>query len=109
MNDDPAARGPAPSIGIVGVACRDPDADSALTLSEKTLAGRRAFRRLPPARLDPTERREADPAEPGLAVPPRAALIEGWHFDRSAYGISELAYQAAATAWTVRTPRHSSP
>ena len=98
MNDDPAAGGPAPSIAIVGVACRFPDADDALTLLDMTLAGRRAFRRLPPARLDPAERREADPAEPGLAVPPRAALIEGWQFDRSAYGISELAYQAADPA-----------
>jgi len=98
MNDDPAARCPAPSIAIVGVACRFPDADDALTLLDMTLAGRRAFRRLPPARLDPAERREADPAAPGLAVPPRAALIEGWQFDRSAYGISEFAYQAAGPA-----------
>ena len=98
MNDDPAARCPAPSIAIVGVACRFPDADDALTLLDMTLAGRRAFRRLPPARLDPAERREADPAAPGLAVPPRAALIEGWQFDRSAYGISEFAYQAADPA-----------
>src|ERR1035437_4784681 len=81
MIDDPAAQGPAPSIAIVGVACRFPDADDALTLLDMTLAGRRAFRRLPPARLDHAERREAGPADPGLAVPPRAALIEGWQFD----------------------------
>jgi enediyne polyketide synthase len=98
MIDDPAAQGPAPSIAIVGVACRFPDADDALTLLDMTLAGRRAFRRLPPARLDHAERREADPADPGLAVPPRAALIEGWQFDRNAYGISESAYRAADPA-----------
>ena len=31
-------------------------------------------------------------------MPPRAALIEGWQFDRNAYGISEFAYQAADPA-----------
>src|ERR1035438_4633710 len=98
MIDDPAAQGPAPSIAIVGVACRFPDADDALTLLDMTLAGLRAFRRLPPARLDHAERREADPADPGLAVPPMAALIEGWQFDRNGHGTSTRAYRAADPA-----------
>src|SRR6202161_1286385 len=105
MNDDPAAWGPAPSIAIVGVACRFPDADDAPALLDMTLAGRRAFRRLPPARLDPADGRIADLAAPGeeaarlgLAAPPRAALLEGWQFDRSAFGISESAYRAADPA-----------
>src|ERR1700722_9347118 len=100
MDDDSAALGPAPSIAIVGVACRFPDADDALTLLDMSLAGRRAFRRRPPARPGPAGRGEADPAEPGaaepgaaepgpaepsqaapgLAAPPQAALIEGWQF-----------------------------
>ena len=42
MDDDSAAPGPAPPIAIVGVACRFPDADDALTLLDMSLAGRRA-------------------------------------------------------------------
>ena len=105
MAEDLAPPAPAPPIAIVGVACRFPDADAAPALLDMTLAGRRAFRRLPPARLDPAGRRTADPAGPaeeaarlGLAAPPRAALLEGWQFDRSAFGISESAYRAADTA-----------
>src|SRR5450755_4319680 len=105
MAEDLAPPAPAPPIAIVGVACRFPDADDAPALLDMTLAGRRAFRRLPPARLDPAGRRTADPAGPaeeaarlGLAAPPRAALLEGWQFDRSAFGISESAYRAADPA-----------
>jgi enediyne polyketide synthase len=95
---DSAPQDPAPAIAIVGVACRFPDADDALTLLDMALAGRRAFRRLPPARLGPAGRHDTDTAEPGLAAPPRAALIEDWQFDRSAFGISESAYRAADPA-----------
>jgi enediyne polyketide synthase len=95
---DPTPPDPGPAIAIVGVACRFPDADDALTLLDMTLTGRRAFRRLPPARLGPASRHDTDPAKPGPAAPPRAALIEGWQFDRSAFGISESVYRAADPA-----------
>jgi len=95
---DPASQDPVPAIAIVGVACRFPDADDALALLDMTLTGRRAFRRLPPARLGPAGRHDTDTAEPEPAAPSRAALIEGWQFDRSAFGISESAYRAADPA-----------
>ncbi len=40
-----------PAIAIVGMACRYPDARSPAELWENVLAGRRAFRRMPPERL----------------------------------------------------------
>jgi len=68
-------------IAIVGLACRFPDADDPLALFESALAGRRAFRRLPPGRLgaaaDPEDGRDGGRPGSGGSVP-RAALIEGW-------------------------------
>src|ERR1700723_3440279 len=89
-------------IAIVGLACRFPDADDPLALFESTLAGRRAFRRLPPGRLGAVADPDADPGA-GLAGTsggsvPRAALIEGWQFDRAGFGIAEHAYRAADPA-----------
>ncbi len=75
-------------IAIVGLACRFPDADDPLTLFESALAGRRSFRRLPPGR--------AGTAAGG--PPPRAALVEGWQFSRTEFGVPEAAYQAADPA-----------
>jgi len=112
MPEDPVPAASAQPIAIVGVACRFPDADDAPALLEMCLAGRRAFRRVPSAQLDPARRRPASPAEPeragpvGAAPAPaparaathRAALIEGWRFDRGAFGISESAYLVADPA-----------
>ena len=89
-------------IAIVGLACRFPDADDPLALFETALAGRRAFRRLPPGRLgavpDPDTSREAGlPAAASSAVP-RAALLEGWQFDRAAFGVAEHSFLAADPA-----------
>ncbi|HEX5288820.1 MAG TPA: beta-ketoacyl synthase N-terminal-like domain-containing protein, partial [Streptosporangiaceae bacterium] len=65
----------APSVAVVGLACRFPDADDPPTLLDTILTGRRAFRQVPPGRLDLA----------GLgAARPRAGLIEGWQFDRAA-------------------------
>ena len=89
MRDRPAPDTPGESIAIVGMACRFPDAAHPAEFLELFLSGRRAFRRLPPARLDVTEYAES-------AV--RAALIEGWRFDRAAFGITEPAYRAADPA-----------
>jgi enediyne polyketide synthase len=89
-------------IAIVGLACRFPDADDPLALFESALAGRRAFRRLPPGRLGAVAgpHDDRDGARPGSGgTVPRAALIEGWQFDRAGFGIAEHAYQAADPAF----------
>ncbi len=87
-------------IAIVGLACRFPDADDPLSLFESALAGRRAFRQLPPGRLGVLPDPDQDAGLPGPAVRsvPRAAVLEGWHFDRTAFGIAEPAYLAADPA-----------
>ena len=40
------------SLAVVGLACRYPDADDTADLFDAVLTGRRAFRRIPPARFD---------------------------------------------------------
>ena len=88
-------------IAIVGLACRFPDADDPLALFESALAGRRAFRRMPPGRAGGAPGRHPGwNGQHGLAAgrPPRAALLEGWDFDRAGFGITEPAYRAADPA-----------
>jgi acyl transferase domain-containing protein len=91
------------------MACRFPEAAHTAEFLELFLTGRRSFRRLPPVRLDVAGDGDpplgaagpgpADGPDPGSAEPPvRAALIEGWHFDRAAFGITEPAYRAADPA-----------
>jgi enediyne polyketide synthase len=88
-------------IAIVGLACRFPDADDPLALFESTLAGRRAFRRLPPGRLgaitDPDAGHGAGLPGPAGGVP-RAALLEGWEFDLAGFGVAERTFLAADPA-----------
>src|ERR1022692_4064286 len=91
----PAAGQP---IAIVGLACRYPDADDPPALLDLVLTGRRAFRRLPPCRLDLADYYSADPAAPDTTYSTRAALIEGWQFDQAAFGVSAAAYEAADPA-----------
>src|SRR5580692_5596381 len=101
MPEGTAPGSSATPIAIVGLACRFPDADDPLALFESALAGRRAFRRLPPGRLGAVAgpHDDRDGARPGSGgTVPRAALIEGWQFDRAGFGIAEHAYQAADPA-----------
>ena len=103
MPENPAPQGAAEPIAIVGMACRFPDAANPADFLELVLTGRRAFRAMPPVRLDVTEYGDAESDAPGqLAAgaigPGRAALIEGWRFDRAAYGVTQAAYQAADPA-----------
>jgi enediyne polyketide synthase len=84
----------APPIAIVGIACRYPDARTPLELWENVLAGRRAFRRLPRQRLPLDEYASTDRAAPDLAYPTRAALIDGYRFDRVHFRVSAATYQS---------------
>ncbi len=62
------------------------------------LSGRRAFRRIPPCRVDLADYYSSDPATADATYSTRAALIEGWRFDRAAFGISQTAYYSADPA-----------
>ncbi|MGO9500653.1 MAG: beta-ketoacyl synthase N-terminal-like domain-containing protein [Streptosporangiaceae bacterium] len=87
-----------PPIAVVGLACRFPDADDPPALLETILTGRRAFRRLPPCRVDLSDYYSPDPSTPDATYSTRAALLEGWQFDRDAFGVSPEAYTAADPA-----------
>ncbi|MDN3022771.1 type I polyketide synthase [Streptomyces sp. S.PB5] len=92
--------GPAPhdGIAVVGLACRYPDADDPAQLWDLVLRQRRAFRRLPAERLivedylDPTRR------NPDGLYGTRAALLEGWHFDRGAFRVPGPVHRATDPA-----------
>ncbi len=88
----------APSIAIVGMGCRFPDADDPAALLDLVLTGRRAFRRLPPGRLELADYYSADRATPDATYSARAALLEGWQFDLAAFGVPGPVYQAADPA-----------
>jgi len=92
-----AAPGSGP-IAIVGMGCRFPDADDPATLLDLVLTGRRAFRRLPPSRLELADYYSADRATPDATYSARAALLEGWQFDLRAFGVPAAVYQAADPA-----------
>ncbi len=86
------AGGAAVPVAIVGLACRYPDADDVAAFSQMIATGRRAFRRIPPCRVDLADYYSSDPATPDATYSTRAALIEGWRFDRAAFGISQATY-----------------
>ena len=99
MPGSEAANG-APAIAIIGVGCRFPDADDPAALLDLVLTGRRAFRRLPPSRLELADYFSADRATPDATYSARAALLEGWEFDLAAFGVPAALYQAAdPTHW----------
>ncbi|WP_031226270.1 polyketide synthase, partial [Streptomyces roseochromogenus] len=85
-------------IAVVGMACRYPDADDPAQLWDLVLRKRRAFRRLPEERLavedyaDPTRR------DPDSTYATRAALLEGWRFDRGAFRVPGAVHRATDPA-----------
>ena len=85
-------------IAIVGLACRYADAADPASLLDVITTGRRAFRRIPPCRVDLADYYSANPRTPDATYSTRAALIEGWRFDRKAFGISPQAYSSADPA-----------
>jgi enediyne polyketide synthase len=82
----------------VGLACRFPDADDAAALLDVVLTRRQAFRRIPRCRLDLGDYYSEDPAAPDATYSRRAALLEGWQFDRAAFGVPEAVVRAADPA-----------
>ena len=96
---DTASAGPAQgsesSIAIVGLACRYPDADDTAALLDAVLTGRRAFRRIPPARFELADYYDPNPDARDATYGTRAALLEGWRFDQAAFGVSGPDYLSA--------------
>jgi len=87
-----------PPIAVVGLACRYPDADDPPALLDLVATGRRAFRRIPPGRLDLADYYSPNPRTPDATYSTRAALIEGWRFDPATFRVSDAAYRAADPA-----------
>jgi len=87
-------------IAIVGMACRYPDARTPGELWENVLARRRAFRSVPPERLNMADYVTGDPADPDSLYPIEAALIEGYEFDRVRFKVAGRTYRSAdLTHW----------
>lgn len=87
-------------IAVVGIACRYPDAETPNELWENVLAGRRAFRRLPDERMNSEDYYSPDPAAPDRFYSAKAAVIEGWEFDRVKFKIAGSTYRSTdLTHW----------
>jgi len=91
-------------IAIVGIACHYPDAASPAELFDNLLAGRRAFRRIPPERLPLDrygEREEASYVDNvDRTYLEQASVIEGYAFDRVRFKTVGSTYRSAdLTHW----------
>lgn len=87
-------------IAVVGMACRYPDARDPSQLWENVLAGRRAFRRIPDVRMRLEDYWSPDPAAPDRFYSAKAAVIDGFDFDRTEYKIPGSTYRATdQTHW----------
>ncbi|MFH9862956.1 type I polyketide synthase [Streptomyces sp. NPDC017202] len=89
-----------PRIAVVGMACRYPDAETPEQLWQNVLAGRRAFRRLPDERMRHEDYYSPDPAAPDRHYARKAAVLEGYEFDRVRHRIAGSTFRATdMTHW----------
>jgi enediyne polyketide synthase len=79
-------------IAIVGIGCRYPGARSARELFENILAGRRAFRPVPPERWRLEDYYDPDRHRPDMTYVKKGAFIEGFDFNAAAYKITQRTY-----------------
>ncbi|MGI8665207.1 MAG: SDR family NAD(P)-dependent oxidoreductase [Jatrophihabitans sp.] len=87
-------------IAVVGIACRYPDADSTEQLWQNVLAGRRAFRRLPDERMNLDDYYSPDPSAPDRFYTRKAAVLEGFEFDRVEYRVAGSTFRSTdMTHW----------
>lgn len=87
-------------VAVVGIACRYPDADGPEELWRNVLAGRRAFRRLPDVRMRREDYYSPDPEAPDRFYTERAAVLEGWEFDRVKHRIAGSTFRSTdLTHW----------
>ncbi|NYT95313.1 type I polyketide synthase [Salinispora sp. H7-4] len=78
-------------VVIVGLACRYPAADNPAQLWENVLNRRQAFRPLPAGRLPLTEYGGDGPDQTTVR---RAAVLDGWRFDRARFRIPGSTFRA---------------
>lgn len=97
----PAGRPHRPTrIAVVGISCRYPDTEGPEQLWQNVLAGRRAFRKLPDQRMRAEDYYSPDPAAPDRFYSAKAAVIEGFAFDRVRYRVAGSTYRATdMTHW----------
>lgn len=87
-------------LAIVGLACQYPDARSPTELWEMVVAQRRAFRRIPAARLRLEDYSAKDPQAPDRTYIQEAAVIEDYTFDRLRYRVAGSTFRSAdLTHW----------
>ncbi|MFD3659485.1 SDR family NAD(P)-dependent oxidoreductase [Streptomyces sp. NPDC058659] len=92
--------GPRTRIAVVGMACRYPDADTPEQLWQNVLSGRRAFRRLPDERMRHEDYYSPDPTAPDRHYTRKAAVLEGFEFDRVRHRIAGSTFRATdMTHW----------
>ena len=89
-----------PSIVLLAMACRLPDANTPGELWANVVEGRRSFRAFPKERLD-LSRYDVDViGESDSITPIRAALLTNWRIDRNAFRIPNKTFQATdLTHW----------
>lgn len=93
-------RAPSGRIAVVGIACRYPDAENPEQLWQNVLAGRRAFRKLPDQRMRAEDYYSPDPAAPDRFYSAKAAVIEGFEFDRVRYRVAGSTFRSTdMTHW----------
>ncbi|HEY2156731.1 MAG TPA: polyketide synthase [Isosphaeraceae bacterium] len=84
-----------PPIAIVGMACEYPDARTPAELWENVLARRRAFRRMPPERLNLDDYYAADPDALDRTYATQAAVLRDYEFDRVRFRVTGETYRAS--------------
>jgi enediyne polyketide synthase len=87
-------------IAVVGIALRYPDAETPEDLWRNVLAGRRAFRNVPDERMRTEDYYSADPTTPDKHYTRKAAVLEGFEFDRVKYRIGGSTFRSTdMTHW----------
>lgn len=84
-------------LAILSIACRYPGASSPEQLWRNIMAGRRAFRLIPPGRLD-LDSYAMSGRESLTITPALAGLIEDWTFDRVGFRISPASFASTDLA-----------
>jgi enediyne polyketide synthase len=89
-----------PSVAIVALACRYPEAPAPPALWHNVLTGRRSFRRIPAGRLDLAAYAAERIGAVDAITQVKAGLISGWDFDLSRFRIPRATFEAAdLTHW----------
>ena len=88
------------SIAVVSLACRYPEANDPAALWNNVLCGRRAFRALPPQRLDLDQYTSALVGKSDSITRVKAGILADWTFDYRRYRIPQQTFEAAdLTHW----------